>query len=54
LLSQKNIIYLEGEGYEYILGGRIKNESERLKAEILANKPKEDQATEIKGRKHRD
>jgi len=48
LLSQKNIIYLEGEGYEYILGGRIKNESERLKAEILANKPKQDQATEIK------
>jgi len=48
LLSQKNIIYLEGEGYEYILGGRIKNESEKLKTEILAKKPKEDESIEIK------
>lgn len=46
LLSQKNIDALKNEGYEFILGGRIKNESEFIKKQILAlsileNNPKE-------------
>lgn len=36
LLSKENITALEGEGYEYILGARIKNEPEKVKAQILA------------------
>lgn len=39
LLSQENIRQLEEGGYQYILGGRIKNESTRLKRQILDNKP---------------
>jgi transposase len=46
LLSQKNINALVEHKYEYILGGRIKNEAEEIKAKIIAlnieeNKPKE-------------
>ena len=37
LLSKENINLLEANGYEYILGARIKNESEELKKEILSN-----------------
>lgn len=36
LLSQKNIDALRGKKYEYILGGRIKNETEKIKAKIIA------------------
>ena len=35
LLSKSNIAALEENGYEYILGARIKNESESLKSQIL-------------------
>jgi transposase len=35
LLSTKNILALEKGEYEYILGGRIKNESEALKKQII-------------------
>lgn len=35
LLSQKNINALREENYQYILGGRIKNESDEIKKEIL-------------------
>ncbi|HSO87332.1 MAG TPA: IS1634 family transposase [Draconibacterium sp.] len=35
LLSNDNITALETNGYEYILGARLKNESGRIKAEIL-------------------
>ena len=35
LLSNDNIKALEANNYEYILGARIKNESEKLKSEIL-------------------
>lgn len=35
MLSQKNMNALECEGYEFIIGGRIKNESEAVKREIL-------------------
>lgn len=37
LLSKNNIQTLEANGYEYILGGRIKNESEKLKKEIFSH-----------------
>ncbi len=35
LLSNENIAALEANGYEYILGARLKNESGRIKTEIL-------------------
>jgi len=36
LLSNDNIKALESRGYEYVLGARIKNESETLKSQILS------------------
>ena len=36
LLSKTNLTALEGKEYEYILGARIKNESEKIKTEILS------------------
>lgn len=46
LLSQKNIDALSTKGYEYILGGRLKNETEVVKAKVIQlnieeGKPKE-------------
>jgi hypothetical protein len=46
LLSQKNIDALRAKGYEYILGGRLKNETEEAKANVIEltvaqGKPKE-------------
>jgi transposase len=38
LLSKNNIEALEQNGYEYILGARIKNESESIKSQILSAK----------------
>lgn len=38
LLSKKNIEALEENGYEYILGARIKNESKPIKSQILSAK----------------
>ena len=38
LLSTENIKALEDNKYEYILGGRIKNETEKIKKEILKMK----------------
>ena len=38
LLSKANIAALEEKGYEYILGARIKNESEKIKSKILSRK----------------
>lgn len=35
LLSQKNIDALMAEGYQYILGGRLKNESNEIKSRLL-------------------
>ena len=43
LLSKKNIDMLVGNGYEYILGARPKNESDKIKAEILALNLQHDQ-----------
>lgn len=36
LLSNENIKALEEKGYEYIIGARVKNESEKIKAQILS------------------
>jgi len=47
LLSQKNIDALNEEGYEYILGGRIKNESDEIKTRILELEIKEGYPKEI-------
>jgi transposase len=38
LLSNENIKALESRGYEYIIGGRLKNEQESIKAQILQTK----------------
>ncbi len=38
LLSKSNIAALEAKGYEYILGARLKNESEQIKKKVLARK----------------
>lgn len=47
LLSGDNIKALEKEGYEYILGARIKNESEQIKEKILSSKLNNGQYTII-------
>ena len=38
LLSKANIIALEEKNYEYIIGARLKNESEKIKQQILDKK----------------
>lgn len=48
LLSRENIKALEKEGYKYILGGRIKNESEEIRKEILGIKLTDGESAEIK------
>lgn len=35
LLSKKNLEELKNNGYEYIIGGRVKNESDKIKQSIL-------------------
>lgn len=41
LMNKENIEGLGSQGYEFIIGARIKNETGVLKAQILANKPQE-------------
>lgn len=48
LLSQKNINALNENQYEFILGGRIKNETEKIKTKIIALDVKEDKPEELK------
>ena len=48
LLSKKNIAALQEEGYEYILGARIKNESKQIKEKILETELKDGQIKTIK------
>lgn len=38
LLSNNNLKALEAKGYEYIIGGRLKNESEHIKKQVLGDK----------------
>jgi transposase len=47
LLSRANIAELQGKGYEFILGARIKNESQSIKRKILALKLANNQSTVI-------
>lgn len=53
LLSQKNIDALNQYQYEYILGGRIKNETEEIKAKIIVLDVKEDKPKELKSKNGR-
>ena len=53
LLSQKNIEALKKENYEYILGGRIKNEAEKVKAKIIALEIEESKPRELTTRNGR-
>ena len=47
LLSKKNINELKGLGYKYILGGRLKNESQNIRAQILRLSLSNGECTEI-------
>jgi transposase len=47
LLSQKNIDALRAKGYEYILGGRLKNETEEVKAKVIELKIEEGKPKEL-------
>ena len=47
LLNQANIEQLEAEGYEYILGARIKNTKQYVQEKILSNRPTHGQCLEI-------
>jgi len=47
LLSQKNIEALRTKGYEYILGGRLKNETNEIKANIIELQIKEGKPQEL-------
>lgn len=53
LLSQKNINALVENQYEYILGGRIKNETEEIKAKIIALEVQENDPNELKNKNGR-
>jgi hypothetical protein len=48
LLSQKNIDALVAGGYQYILGGRLKNESDMIKKQVLGMQIKEGTPREVK------
>ncbi|MBN2891379.1 MAG: IS1634 family transposase [Bacteroidales bacterium] len=48
LLSTDNIKDLQNQGYEYILGARIKNESKKIKEKILETPLKDGQIKKIK------
>ena len=48
LLSKENIEILEEKGYKYILGGKIKNETEYIRRQILNLKLKDGETAELK------
>lgn len=48
MLSKKNTDKLMNKGYEFVLGGRIKNETEQIKQKILSYKFKDDKSIIIK------
>jgi transposase len=53
LLSKDNIKALEEQGYEYILGARIKSESEEMKQKILSANLGDGKAKALKKENHR-
>ncbi len=48
LLSVKNIHALQDNGYKYILGARLKNETDEIKEQVLELKVEEDKPKELK------
>ncbi|MFC2138235.1 IS1634 family transposase [Bacteroidota bacterium] len=50
LLSEKNIHALQTNGYQYILGARLKNESDEIKAKVLELGTEEDKPKELKSK----
>lgn len=52
LLSKNNITLLQAKGYEYIIGARLKNESEKIKKQILQKQLKEGQTKRIEKQDH--
>jgi transposase len=48
LLSRQNIEALQSQGYEYILGARLKNESQQIKDQILSRQLGDGQLRQIK------
>ncbi|MDQ2719200.1 MAG: IS1634 family transposase [Bacteroidota bacterium] len=48
LLSKDNIIALEERNYEYIIGARLKNESQKIKQQILGRKLSDGEILKIK------
>jgi transposase len=53
LLSENNILALQNNGYEYILGARLKNETEKIKSKILELDIKEEVPKELKSKNGR-
>ncbi|WP_375583274.1 IS1634 family transposase [Cyclobacterium xiamenense] len=53
LLSQANIDALQEHGYQYILGGRVKNETEVIKQQVIALQVAEGRPQEIKSKNGR-
>jgi transposase len=53
LLSEKNIEALQENGYEYILGARLKNEPEEIKEKALALEVEEDKPQELQSKSGR-
>lgn len=47
MMSNKNITELTANNYEYIVGARIKNESDKLKSQILSLSLKDGQSTSL-------
>ena len=47
LLNKANIEQLEEQGYEYILGARIKNEKQSIQEKILSKRPTHGQCLEV-------
>jgi transposase len=48
LLSEKNIHALQKSGYRYILGARLKNETDEIKEKVLEHEVAEDKPKELK------
>lgn len=50
LLSEKNIHALQNNGYQYILGARLKNETDKIKGKVLELEVVEDKPNELKNK----
>lgn len=50
MLSEKNIIALQSNQYQYILGARLKNETDEIKKKVLEFEVEEDKPKELKSK----